>query len=145
LRRNYQTPYQGRPNTGSRTSEWPIQGEGKKLAQIAEKKAKLADEWVLSNMNPETYKELKSTLNKEEMRLKSLRANIDPSRIAELESTNEILEYWQNQFQPAAEATKDNGGGLILLERTKPTIRIYGLEDIGPMESTASPIEATSH
>jgi len=45
-----------------------------KLAQITNKKAKLADEWVVSNMAPEKYKELQFNLNKEEMRLKSLRA-----------------------------------------------------------------------
>ena len=117
-----------------------------KLAQIADKKARLADEWVLTNMDPDKYKKLQSNLSKEEMRLKSLRANMDPSRLAELESINETLEYWQNQFQSAAGATEDNGGGLKLLEKTKPAIKIYGFEDIDPIESMTSPsYETTNH
>jgi hypothetical protein len=52
-------------------------------------------------MDPEKYKKLQSNLNKEETRLKSLRANMDPSRLAELESINATLLYWQNQFQPS--------------------------------------------
>ena len=62
-----------------------------KLAQIIDKKAKLPDEWVLSNTNPDKYKELQSYLNKEEMRLKPLRANIHPARLIELESVKETL------------------------------------------------------
>ena len=62
-----------------------------KLAQMKDQKAKLADEWVFSNMDPDKYKELQSNLNKKEIRLKSLRANIHPSRLIELESVNETL------------------------------------------------------
>jgi site-specific DNA recombinase len=109
-----------------------------KLAQIIDKKAKLADEWVVSNMEPEKYKELQSSLNKEEMRLKSLRANIHPSRLTELESVNETLQYWHNQFQEAPVATEDHGGGLKLLEKTKPLIKIYGFEDIDQIENITS-------
>lgn len=62
--------------------------------------------------------------------MKSLKANIDPSDVAEREGVNAILEYWENQFQSPVWATEDNGGGLKLLERTKPTIKIYGFENI---------------
>ena len=109
-----------------------------KLAQITDKKARLADEWVLNNMDPDRFKELQSDLNKEEIRLKSIRANMDPSRLAELESVNEMLKYWQNQTQSPAWATEDNGGGLKLLERIKPAIKIPGFEDTAPIESMAS-------
>ena len=109
-----------------------------KLVQISNKKARLADQWVLSNMNPEKYKELQFNLNKEEMRLKSLRANIDPSRLIELESVNEILRYWENQFQYDPAATNDNGGGLRLLEKIKPKIGIAGFEGIGSIECITS-------
>ena len=109
-----------------------------KLAQVADKKAKLADEWVISNMAPEKYKELQSNLNKEEMRLKSLRTNIHPSRITELESVKETLRYWQNQFQDALLVAGDHGGGLKLLETIKPKIKIAGFEDIGFAECSTS-------
>ena len=110
-----------------------------KLAQIRDKKTKLADEWVVSNMDPDKYKELQFTLNKEEMRLKSVRANMDSSRFTELESITETLEYWQTQFQSPAWASQDNGGGLKLLEKTKPVIMIYGFEDTDLTESLMTP------
>ena len=53
-----------------------------KLVDITDKKARLADQWVITNMDPEKYKRLQSNLNKEETRLKSLRANMDPSWLA---------------------------------------------------------------
>jgi hypothetical protein len=104
------------------------------LAQITDKKAKLADEWVVSNMEHGKYKELQLSLNKEEMRLKSLRANIHPSRFTELEGVNETLRYLENQFHDSPRATKDNGGGLKLLEKIKPKIMIAGLKDIDSIE-----------
>jgi predicted nuclease with TOPRIM domain len=51
-----------------------------KLADITDKKARLDDQWVITNMDPEKYKRLQSNLNKEETRLKSLKATMDPSR-----------------------------------------------------------------
>lgn len=109
-----------------------------KLAQIIDKKAKLPDEWVLSNTNPDKYKELQSYLNKEETRLKSIRANMDPSRLSELEGINETLKLWHNRFPAVASVTEDNGGGVKILEQTKPTCKIYGFDDIEPMESITS-------
>jgi site-specific DNA recombinase len=109
-----------------------------KLVQITDKKAKLADEWVLSNMNPDKYKDLQSNLNKEEMRLKSLRANIHPSRLIELENVNKTLQYWQSQFESETRTIQESRGGLKLLEKTKLRIRIYGFEYIEPIESMTS-------
>jgi site-specific DNA recombinase len=109
-----------------------------KLADITDKKARLADQWVITNMDPEKYKKLQSNLNKEETRLKSLRANMDPSRLAELESINATLLYWQNQFQPSIMAIESNGRGVQILEKTRPAIKIYGFEDIEPIESITS-------
>jgi len=109
-----------------------------KLAQITNKKAKLADEWVVSNMAPEKYKELQFNLNKEEMRLKSLRANIHPARLIEFESANETLQYWQNQFESETFIAGNGHGGVKLLEKTKPRIMIYGFEKIDPIENITS-------
>jgi hypothetical protein len=114
----------------------PIDDE--KLAQIIDKKAKLPDEWVLSNMKPDKYKELQSYLNKEETRLKSIRANMDPSRLSELEGINETLKLWYNRFPAVASVPEDSGGGEKILEQTKPGIKIYGFEDIEAIESITS-------
>ena len=109
-----------------------------KIIDITDKKARLADQWVITNMDPEKYKRLQSNLNKEENRLKSLRTNMDPLRLEELESINETLRYWHNQFQPVAAAAEGNTGGVKILEQTKPTFKIYGFDDIEPMESITS-------
>jgi hypothetical protein len=77
-------------------------------------------------------------LNKEETRLKSIRANMDPSRLSELEGINEILKLWHNRLPAVASVTEDNGGGVKILEQTKPTCKIYGFDDIEPMESITS-------
>jgi site-specific DNA recombinase len=111
-----------------------------KLLDIIDKKARLADQWVITNMDPDKYKRLQSNLNKEETRLKSLRAAMDPSRLAELESINETLQYWHTQFEVTDYQTEDNGGALKLLERTKPLPKIYGFGDYGPIESITSTV-----
>jgi hypothetical protein len=109
-----------------------------KLADIAYKKAKLADDWVVSNMDPDKYKKLQFDLKKEEIRLKSLKANMDPTRLVELENINKTLQYWQYQFQSSTLPFGDNGGGIKLLEKIKPEIKIYGFEDIDPIETITS-------
>lgn len=64
-----------------------------RLAEIAEQKAKLADDWVVRHMNNDKFKELKDNLDREEARIRALRAEIDPSQIAELESTKGVLRF----------------------------------------------------
>jgi len=108
-----------------------------KLVDLTDKKAKLADQWVITNMEPEKYRKLQSNLNKEETRLKSLRANMDPSRLAELETINTTLQYWHDQFQHAAVAG-EGGCGVNVLEKIKPAFKIYGFEDIEPIENIMS-------
>ena len=110
-----------------------------KLADITDKKAKLADDWVVSNMDPDKYKKLQFDLKKEEIRLKSLKANMDPTRLVELENINKTLQYWQYQFQSSTLPSGDNDGGIKLLEKIKAEIKIYGFEDIDSIESITSP------
>ena len=109
-----------------------------KLVDITDKKARFADQWVITNMDPEKYKKLQSNLNKEETRLKSLRANMDPSRLSELESINATLQYWHDQFQSTAVAAEGNGAGVNILEKTKSAIKVYGFEDIELIENITS-------
>jgi hypothetical protein len=109
-----------------------------KLIDIKDKKARLADQWVITNMDPEKYKRLQSNLHREESRLKSIRANMDPLRLTELESINETLRYWHGQFQSVGVTAEGNGGGVSILEKTKPAIKIYGFEDIEPIENITS-------
>jgi site-specific DNA recombinase len=109
-----------------------------KLLDLIDKKARLADQWVITNMEPEKYKRLQSNLNKEEIRLKSIRANMDPARLKELENINGTLQYWQNRFQSATLAADRIGGGINVLEKTKPVIKVYGFDDIDSIETIVS-------
>ena len=65
-----------------------------RLAKIAAKKAKLADDRVVRNMNNNKFRELKDNLDRGEVRIRALRAEIDPAQIEELESTKGILRFW---------------------------------------------------
>jgi hypothetical protein len=59
-------------------------------------------------------------------------------RLVELESINETLRYWHNQFRTAAAAVEGNAGGIEILEQTKPAFRIYGFEGIDTTEAITS-------
>jgi uncharacterized protein (DUF342 family) len=50
-------------------------------------------------MDSDRYKRLQSNLNKEETRLKSLTANMDPFRLVELKSINEFREQNKDKSQ----------------------------------------------
>jgi site-specific DNA recombinase len=67
-----------------------------RLAEIAEQKAKLADDWIIRHMNSDKFRELKASLDQEETRIRALKAKIDPAQILELESTRGKLRYWEN-------------------------------------------------
>jgi hypothetical protein len=85
----------------------------------------------MRNMDPLKFKELQASLNKEETRLKTFKADIDPSKLSELANVDETLNYWQQKLQSFLPAIDhDNGGGLKLLTQPKQTIEITGLENI---------------
>ena len=65
-----------------------------RLSVIADQKARLAEEWFQINLNPDKWNELKRNLEQEETRLKSVRGEIDPAQIEELEHTRNTLLFW---------------------------------------------------
>ncbi len=101
------------------------------LKEIDGEKARLADEFVVKNMNPDKFKQIQSELGKEEARLRSLRSNVDPEQLAELESTQSMLKFWENQLKAMAWNTEnEDGSRLMLVERPhKLALSIVGLED----------------
>ena len=102
-----------------------------RLAEIAEQKAKLADDWVVRHMNNDKFKELKGNLDREEARTRALRAEIDPSQIAELESTKGVLRFWEDQIKSMAWNTENEDGSMVRLV-DKPhqvALRVVGFED----------------
>lgn len=102
-----------------------------RLAEIAEQKARLADDWVVRHMNNDKFKELKDNLDKEEGRIRALRAEIDPSQIAELESTKGVLRFWEDQIKSMVWNTENEDGSMVRLV-DKPhqvVLKVVGFED----------------
>jgi hypothetical protein len=111
------------------------------LAQIAKKKAKLADDWVKTNMDADKYKELQQALNQEEARLKLIRNEIDPAQIEELESTRGMLKFWQSQLKSMAWNTENEDGSMVkVVEKPhKMALKIADLDDASLTKITGFP------
>jgi hypothetical protein len=111
------------------------------LAQIAKKKGKLADDWVKTNMDADKYKDLQQTLNQEEARLKLIRNEIDPAQIEELESTREMLRFWQSQLKSMAWNTENEDGSMfkVVEKPHKMAFQILDLDDESLSKVTAFP------
>jgi site-specific DNA recombinase len=69
----------------------------KRLKEITKMKSRLADKFIIDNMDSEKYKAAQQNLEKEEARLIALRRETDPDQLAELELTRGYLKFWQNQ------------------------------------------------
>jgi site-specific DNA recombinase len=102
-----------------------------RLAAIAEQQAKLADDWIIRHMNADKFIELKNNLDKEETRLKDLRAEIDPAQIAELESTRGTLRFWESQIKSMVWNTENEDGSMVRVEDNphKIALKVVGFED----------------
>lgn len=103
------------------------------LLQIQRKKARLADEYVVENMDPGKYKEYKHDLQEEEDRLKSMQAEVDPAQIEELQKTKGLLQFWKSQVEAMAWNTEDEaeeGRKVRIVDSPHLNVlRIVGLED----------------
>jgi len=102
------------------------------LSEISEQKARLADDWVTQHMGVSRFKELQQSLDKEETRLRSIRSNIDPAQIEELEQTQGMLCFWDRQLQSMAWNLETEDGQMV---RTvdKPhqmILKILGLDSV---------------
>ena len=69
----------------------------KRLKEITKMKSRLADKFIIDNMDADKYKVAQQNLEKEEARLITLRREADPNELGELELTRGYLKYWQNQ------------------------------------------------
>ncbi len=85
------------------------------LREIQERKTRLANEFVVKNMSPDKFKQVQSELESEETRLRSLRSSIDPEQLAELESTQAMLKFWDNQLKAMAWDTENEDGSKVKL------------------------------
>ncbi len=101
-----------------------------RLAEIAEQKARLADDWIMRHLNSERFTEHKDNLDREEARLKSLRAQIDPAQLQELEQTRNMLNFWESQIKAMAWNTENEDGSMAkTVDRPhKLALRLVGLD-----------------
>ena len=102
-----------------------------RLAEIAEQKAQLAEDWIIRHMNKEKFKELRDSLDREEARMKALRAEIDPAQIEELENTRGMLNFWEGQIRAMAWNT-ENEDGTMAMSVDGPhhvALKLVGFED----------------
>jgi len=65
------------------------------LTEIKNKKARLAEDWVISAISKEKVTKNISDLDTEEARLSAIRQEIDPKQTEELEKTRMWLSFWQ--------------------------------------------------
>ncbi len=82
-------------------------------------------------MNPDNFKELKESLDKEEEKIRAIKAGIDPAQIEELESTRGVLSFWENQIRAMAWNPENEDGSMARLV-DKPhqvALKIVGFED----------------
>jgi len=102
-----------------------------RLAEINTQKTKLADDWVIRHMNNDRFKELKDNLDREENRIRALKAEIDPSQIADLEETKGILHFWESQLKSMAWNTENEDGSMVrLVDRPHDVaLKVVGFED----------------
>jgi site-specific DNA recombinase len=102
-----------------------------RLAEIAEQKAKLADDWIVRHMNGDRFKELKAGLDREEARMKAVRVEIDPAQIEELENTRGILSFWEGQIKSMAWNTENEDGSMVRLVDGphRAALKMVGFED----------------
>ncbi len=117
----------------SREDELSINEKGIKnrLDEINVQKRKLADDWVVRHMNNDKFKELKGNLDREETRIRALRADIDPAQIVELESTKGVLRLWEDQIKSMVWNKENEDGSMVRLV-DKPhqiALRVVGFED----------------
>lgn len=82
------------------------------LARIQAQKARLAEEWVMTSMDPAKCRELQRSLEREETRLNSIKSHIDPTQIEELERTRGWLRHWEDQVNSMAWNTENEDGSM---------------------------------
>jgi hypothetical protein len=68
----------------------------RRLREITEMKSRLADKFIIDNMDGDKYNAARQSLEKEEARLTVLRKDCDPNQLLELNSIREHIKRYQN-------------------------------------------------
>jgi len=105
----------------------------KRLKEINAMKSRLADKFIIDNMDSEKYKAAQQNLEKEEARLIVLRKDVDPDQLAELELTRGMLKFWQNQVTEMKKNLEepDEDKRIMFKMTDEPHKNVLKLLDIG--------------
>ncbi|NQT31418.1 MAG: recombinase family protein [Deltaproteobacteria bacterium] len=102
-----------------------------RLAEIASQKTRLAEEWVQSSISSTRLQEIKRDLDQEEARLRSIRTEIDPAQLEELEQIRGLLRFWNGQLGALSWNTETEDGRMVrtIDKPHKIASTIIGFED----------------
>ena len=105
----------------------------KRLKEITEMKSRLADKFIIDNMDTDKYKVAQQNLEKEEARLIILRREADPKELGELELTRGYLRFWQNQITEMKKNLEepDEDHRVMFKVTDEPHKKVRKLLDIG--------------
>ena len=113
-----------------------------RLAEIAAQKNRLADDWIVKYMDVKRFKELRESLDGEEARMKSLRAAVDPTQIAELEQTRKALDYWESQARGMVNWNLENEDGTmyrLVFQTHEEALKLVERDDPGQSKAEGFP------
>lgn len=118
-----------------------IQPVDERLTQIDEQKTRLAEDWVKLSIDSAKRREIQQNLQNEENRLRSIRSNIDPTQVEELEHTRGILRFWESQTKSMAWNTETENGEMVRnVDRPHEIVlRLAGFEDKDITEAVSFP------
>ena len=85
----------------------------------------------MHNMDPNKFKEYQHSLQQEEARLKSMRTEVDPAQIEELQRTKGLLKFWQSQLKTMVWNTEDEDGQKVRIIDSPHLniLKVVGLEN----------------
>ena len=106
--------------------EEAIKPVDEKLAEVREKLERLAEDWVVKRLDPEKADLMRHQLEAEEARLASVKQNLDPEQLAELEDMSFRLELYQGQLKCIARGDIESLPMLVMdLPETKDEAELH--------------------
>lgn len=106
--------------------EEAIKPVDEKLAEVREKLERLAEDWVVKRLDPEKADLMRHELEAEEARLASVKQNLDPEQLAELEDVSFKLKLYQGELNCIASGDTEGLPMLIMdLPETKDEAELH--------------------
>jgi len=104
----------------------------RRLREITEMKSRLADKFIIDNMDGGKYNAARQSLEKEEARLMALRKDCDPNQLSELDSIREYIKRYQGLVDDMVfNLEGEEAEGVMLQGMTEPHEYIKNLMSKG--------------